>query len=144
MRLLDYKRMPPVAVLMQPFPYFAEPDTSVAQILELMKSHNVRHIPIKQHDRVVGIISERDLRWMDNQSLAVPAADEIPVLHVMTFNPYIVEIDTPLTTVISEMSERKIGAAIIVSSGRLAGIVTVIDICRALGEILDSEFKYRS
>ncbi len=141
MKLLDYKKMPPVAVLMQPFPYFAEPDTSVGQILELMKSHNVRHIPIKQNNRVVGIISERDLRWMGNPSLALPAADEIPVRHVMTFNPYIVEIDMPLTTVISEMTERKIGAAIVVSSGRLAGIVTVIDICRALGEILDSEFK---
>ncbi len=143
MRLLDYKKKPPVTVLMQPFPYFAEPDTPVAEILELMKNHNVRHIPIKQNDRVVGIISERDLRWMGNPAMALPATDEIPVRHVMTFNPYIVEIDTPLTTVISEMTERKIGAAIVVSSDRLAGIVTVIDICRALGELLDSEFKYR-
>ena len=144
MKLLDYKKLPPVAALMQPFPYFAEPDTTVARILELMTSHNVRHIPIKQHDRVIGIISERDLRWMGNPSLALPAADEIPVHHVMTFNPYIVELDTPLTTVISEMTERKIGAAIVVSSNKLAGIVTVIDICRALGELLDSEFKYKS
>ncbi len=142
MRLLDYKKNPSVAVLMQPFPYFAEPDTSVAQILELMKSHNVRHIPIKQNDRVVGIISERDLRWMGNPAIVLPATDEIPVSHVMTFNPYIVEIDTPLTTVILEMTERKIGAAIVVSSDRLAGIVTVIDICRALGEVLDSEFNH--
>ena len=143
MKLLDYKKTPPVAALMQPFPYFAEPDTTVAQVLELMKSHHVRHLPIKQCDRVVGIISERDLRWMGNPSLALPASDEIPVRHVMTYNPYLVEIDTPLTTVISEMTERKIGAAIVISADRLAGIVTVIDICRALGELLDTKFKYK-
>ena len=143
MELLEYKKMPPVAALMNPFPYFAEYNSSVAQVLELMKSHNVRHIPIKQHDRVVGIISERDLRWMGNQSLALPDTGEIPVSHVMTFNPYLVEIDTPLTTVIAEMTKRKIGAAIVISSGRLAGIVTVIDICNALGDLLESEFKYK-
>ncbi|MGK7896344.1 MAG: CBS domain-containing protein [Xenococcus sp. (in: cyanobacteria)] len=140
MKLLDYKKMPPVAALMQPFPYFAEFNATVAQAVELMKSHNFRHLPIKQNDRVVGIISERDLRWMGNPSLALPATDEIPVSHVMTFNPYLVEIDTPLTTVIAEMTERKIGAAIVTSAGRLAGIVTVIDLCRALRELLDSEF----
>ena len=142
MKLLDYKQMPTVAALMQPFPYFAEPHTSVAYILELMNIHNIRHIPIKQSDRVIGIVSERDLRWMGSPAIVIPVADEIPVYHVMTPNPYVVEITTPLTTVISEMTERKIGAAIVLSSGRLAGIVTVIDICRALGELLDSEFSY--
>ena len=137
MKLLDYKQIPNVAALMQPFPYFAEPDTSVAQILELMKSHDIRHIPIKQGERVVGIVSERDLRWMRSPAIVLPVADEIPVHHVMTFNPYVVEMTTPLTTVISEMTEQKIGAAVVLSSGRLAGIVTVIDICRALGDLLE-------
>jgi len=143
MKLLDYKQMPSVAVLMQPFPYFAEPDTSVVQIRELMKSHNIRHIPIKQGEHIVGIISERDLRPMDNSAIMPPMTDEIPVRNVMTLNPYVVEIDTPLTTVIFEMTERKIGAVIVLSSGRLAGMVTVIDICRALGELLNSEFRAR-
>lgn len=141
MKLLDYKQMPTVAALMQTFPYFAEPNTSVAHILKLMNSHNIRHVPVKQGDRVIGIVSERDLRWMSSPAIVLPVADEIPVHHVMTSNPYMVEITTPLTIVISEMTERKIGAAIVLSSGRLAGIVTVIDICRALGELLDSKFS---
>ena len=77
MKLLDYKKMPPIAALMQPFPYFAESKATVAEVWELMKSHNFRHIPIKQHDRVVGIVSERDLRWMGNPSLALPAVAKI-------------------------------------------------------------------
>lgn len=133
--------MPTVAALMQPFPFFAEPNTSVEKILELMKCHNIRHIPIKQGDRVVGIVSERDLRWMGSPALVLPVTDEIPVHYVMTPNPYTVGIDTPLTDAIFEITQRKIGAAIVLSSGKLAGIISVIDICRALGELLESEFR---
>ena len=143
MKLLNYEQMPTVAALMQPFPYFAEPKDSVAHIIKLMEDHSIRHIPIKQGDQVVGIISERDLRWMKSPAIVMPDADEIPVHHVMTFNPYVVDINTPLTSVVSEMTEKKIGAAIVTSSGRLVGIVTVIDLCRALGELLESEFSVR-
>lgn len=144
MNLLDRSKMPTVASLMQSSPYFAEPNTSVAQIRQLMTSHDIRHIPVTQKDSVIGIVSERDLRWMSSPAITIPAAEEIPAHHVMTFNPYTVEITTPLTKVISEMTERKIGAAIVLNSGKLAGIVTVIDICRALGELLESEFSSKS
>lgn len=136
MKLLDYKQTPSVAALMHPFPYFAESDTSVVQIRELMKSHNIRHVPIMQNESVVGIISERDLCRLDNSATLVPITEEIPVRNVMTLNPYVVEIDTPLKIVISEMTKRKIGAAVIISADKLVGIITVIDICRALGELL--------
>ncbi len=142
MKLLDHHRMPTVATLMQPFPYFAEPNTSVADILKLMHDHDIRHIPIKQSDLVVGIISERDLRWMKSPAIAIPAADEILVQHVMTYNPYVVDINTSLITVVSKMTEDKIGAAIVTSSGRLAGIVTVIDLCRALAELLATQYSH--
>lgn len=140
MNLLDHKQMPTVAALMHSFPYFVAPDSSVADVQKLMKSNNIRHIPVKQKDRVVGIVSERDLRWMKSPAMTLPAPEEIPVHHVMTSNPYMVEITEPLTTVVYEMTERKIGAAIVLCSGRLVGIVTVIDICRALTELLESEF----
>lgn len=141
MKLLDYEQMPSIAVLMQPFPYFAEPDTSVMQIRELMKSHNIRHIPIKQEEKIIGIISERDLRQIEHLDLVLPMTQKIPARSIMKRNPYVVEIDTSLTTVIFEMTERKIGAVIVLSSGNLVGIVTLIDLCRALGELLDSEFR---
>ena len=140
MKLSDYNHMPTVAAIMKPFPYFAQPDDPVSHILELMKQHDIRHVPIKQFERVVGIVSERDLRWMGSPALVLPDPEEIPVRHVQVNNPYTVEITTPLNTVVREMSERKIGAAIVVKSGQLAGIVTVTDICSALEELLESKF----
>ncbi|MCC0178957.1 CBS domain-containing protein, partial [Waterburya agarophytonicola K14] len=62
----------------------------------------------------------------------------------MTYDPYTAEINTPLPAVIDEMTKQKIGAAIIVRSDRLAGIVTIIDICQAFSEILKGEFSYVS
>ncbi len=126
MNLLDRAKAPTVASLMQSFPYFAEPNTSVAEIRELMSRHNIRHVPVKQKDSVMGIVSERDLRWMTSPAITLPVADEIPVHHVMTFNPYTVEIDEPLTNVISEMTERKIGAAIVLSSGKLVTLHSLL------------------
>lgn len=140
--LLDYKEMPTVTALMRPFPYFAESDTSVARITELMHNHQIRHVPIKSGDRIIGIVSERDLRWLGNPKLDLPITHEIPVCHVMTYDPYVADINTPLDTVVEEMTKRKIGAAIVMKSGRLAGIVTVIDICQAFAEVLKSEYSY--
>ena len=55
-------------------------------------------------------------------------------------DPYSVELTTPLSIVLREMAARRIGAAVVVRAGRLAGIVTVTDACRALGEVLESRF----
>ena len=140
MKLSDYNQMPTVEAIMKLSPYYAQPNQSVAHILALMKQHDIRHVPIKQDGRVVGIVSERDLRWMAMPAIVLPDPEEIPVYHVQVNKPYTVESNTPLNTVLQEMSERKIGAAVVVKSGELAGIVTVTDICRVLAEILESRF----
>ena len=57
-----------------------------------MKEHDIRHVPIKQGEQVVGIISERDLRWMRSPALLLPDPEEIPVAHVQVNNLYTVEI----------------------------------------------------
>ena len=141
MRLSDYNQMPTVAALMKSFPYFAKSDDTVAQIDRLMKEHNIRHIPVKHGEQVIGIVSERDLRWMRSPAMLLPDPEEIPVAHVQINNPYTVEITTPLNIVLEEMSERKIGSAVVLKSGELAGIITVTDICRALAEVLTEQFS---
>ena len=143
MKLLDYNQMPTVAAIMKPCPYFAQPDEPVAHLLKLMKQHDIRHVPIQQDGRVVGIVSERDLRWMGSPAIVLPDPEEIPIAHVQVNRPYTVEINTPLYTVLQEMAERKIGAVVVVESGELVGIVTVTDICRVLAELLSSQFPPR-
>lgn len=62
MNLSEHERMPAVAALMTAFPHFVRPDEPGRRAAELMREHGIRHVPVKDGDRVVGLVSERDLR----------------------------------------------------------------------------------
>ena len=59
-----YKKIPHVGSVMTPFPHFADTDAGVADVERLMDEHHIRHIPVQQDGRVVGIVSERDLHYL--------------------------------------------------------------------------------
>lgn len=139
MDLAQHRHMPPVSALMTPFPYFVRPDDAVARVRELMQQHAIRHVPVKLDDRVVGLISEEDLRALTVQ-LGEADPDGARVLDLHAPTPYVVELSAPLGPVLLEMARRHVGSAIVLRSGRLAGIITESDICRALGEVLVQRF----
>ena len=51
-------------------------------------------------------------------------------------DPYVVDVGAPLDEVLLAMAERHIGSALVTRGGRLAGILTATDACRAFGETL--------
>jgi acetoin utilization protein AcuB len=134
MRLADYDHMPSVAALMTPFPYFVRPDEPVSRALSLMREHDIRHVPVREGDRVVGVVSEGDLRGR----AAAALVRDVPVS-----SPYAVELGAPLPAVLREMAARRIGTAVVLRAEKLAGIVTASDICLALAAILESRFTPR-
>lgn len=135
-----YKKIPYVGSVMTPFPYFADTDDGVAEVERLMQEHHVRHIPVQQDGRVVGIVSERDLRRLLDRFL--PKADKARMRARDIMNdPYIVAFEAPLNEVAVEMAKRHMGSAIVVHHGKLAGILSNTDICRILAEIFESEFS---
>jgi CBS domain-containing protein len=138
--LAQHRHMPPVSTLMTPFPYFVRPDEPVARVLALMRQHGIRHVPVKQEDRVVGLISEGDLRWLTNPVGGAVDPETVRVRDVQVPPPYAVELSAPLGPVLLEMARRHVGSAIVLRSGRLAGIVTETDVCRALGLVLERRF----
>lgn len=131
MNLAEHEQMPPVAALMTAFPHFVRPDDPAARAADLMREHAIRHVPVKDGDQVVGIVSERDLR---------ASAADVAVRHVLTPDVYAVERSTPLAVALREMARRKIGTAVVLRSGRLAGIITVTDVCVALADVLEARF----
>jgi len=139
-----YKKIPQVGSVMTPFPYSVDTDAEVAEVERLMDEHDIRHIPVQQEGRVVGIVSERDLYHLIDRLL--PRTDEtrLRARDIMVEEPYIVSFDTPLNEVALEMAKRRTGSAIILHHEKLAGILSATDICRILAEILDSEFLPRT
>lgn len=126
---------------MTPFPYFVEANDNVAEVERLMNEHHIRHIPVQQEGRVVGIVSQRDLYHVVDRLLPNTDKTRIRACDIMVDEPYIVAFDTPLNEVAFEMATRRIGSAIILHHEKLAGILSATDICRILAEILESEFS---
>lgn len=57
----EVQKIPHAGSVMTPFPYSVDSDEEVAEVERLMREHHIRHIPVQQDGRVVGIVSERDL-----------------------------------------------------------------------------------
>ena len=140
MDLRDYRHMPPVSAAMTPFPYHVQADATVSEVERLMGEHGIRHVPVQDGGRVVGIISERDLHHLVNPALPRRDRDRIRARDVLVPDPYVVEMNAPLDEVVAEMSRRQIGSAIVVRHQKLAGILSATDVCRVLAEIMRQRF----
>lgn len=103
-------------------PVTLPPDASVAVAHRTMQQSNVSGIPIIERDRLVGIITRRDLRFLEH--------NDVPVAEVMTRDPLV----TAQGTVTLEQAEKilmtkKVEKLLLVDENyRLTGLITIKDI----------------
>ncbi len=118
----------PIRTLMTPTPVSIGRQQPMAEASRRMTEHRIRHLPVLDGGRVVGIISDRDLAMVES----FPGVDTetVTVEEAMTPDPYVVGPEEPLAAVISALAEHKYGTAVIVKDNRLAGIFTTVDALR--------------
>lgn len=133
-------KMPVVGAVMTSFPYSVEADDTAGKLERMMDEHGIRHLPVQQKGKVVGIVSERDLHHYVKRDAPEAEKETIQARHIMIRDPYIVSFRAPLNEVVFEMAKRRIGSVIVQRQGKLAGILSAIDVCRILGEYLESMF----
>lgn len=131
-------KIPVVGAVMTSFPYFVEADETVLAVEKMMNEHDIRHLPVQENGKLVGIVSERDLHHRIARSAPLEAKQQLKARDVMVSEPYVVAFATPLNDVVRAMAERHIGSAIVVRRGKLAGILSAIDVCRLFAEYLDA------
>jgi acetoin utilization protein AcuB len=124
--------IPSIRSVMTPFPYFVAAGDSLLAARALMVEHEVRHLPVKEGDRLVGVLSDRDLKRALDPDLGLPPKDELFVRDVSVPDAYTVDTSEPLDGVLEEMASRHLGSVLVTSHGRLAGIFTSTDACRVL------------
>lgn len=132
--------MPIVGAVMTSFPYFVESDATATILEQMMDEHSIRHLPVQEHGKVVGIVSERDLHHHVKRAARQSEKDKIVARQIMTTDPYTVPFNTPLHEVVFEMAKRRIGSVLVQRQGKLAGILSAMDVCRIFGEYLESMF----
>lgn len=122
------RTIPKIGDVMTPFPYAIALDLPVAEAQRMMSGHGIRHLPVTSNGEVYSVITERDI----SAALNRPGADpwKLPVAEVCVTDPYIVDVDEPLDTVLDEMAERRIGCAVVAKEERVAGVFTSVDACR--------------
>jgi acetoin utilization protein AcuB len=127
-----------VEAIMTPNPITIRPETPLSEIVEIMKSHGFRHLPVMSHNHLVGIVTDRDIRLaMNSPFIPHDRAEDEEVLRTltakdcMTAEPTTICYDKPATLAADIMRTHKFGALPVLKDGELAGIVTVSDILRS-------------
>lgn len=125
-----------VADVMTPHPYVIDEGAPLRQARSVMVEHDIHHLPVVRHKRLVGVLTDRDLKRALDPDLGLPPEDELFVRDVCVFDAYTVTGATPLAEVLTVMAERHIGSALVTDRERLIGILTASDACRILAGLL--------
>jgi acetoin utilization protein AcuB len=107
-----------------------EPRQTLRAARELLRAHDIRHLPVLARGKVVGLVSERDVQLF--LGLEDVDVDDARVEDAMTTDVYAVPPDADLGEVCGRMAARKLGSAVVMSGGQLLGIFTTIDALRAV------------
>jgi acetoin utilization protein AcuB len=117
------------------------PETSVAEAKNLMTKERIRHLLVTNEQRLVGIVTDRDIRlnvaspatslsvWELNYLLA-----RLTVGEVMTKSVIVIDPSRDAREAARLMLDHKIGALPVLDGIRLVGIVTETDVVRAFAE----------
>lgn len=101
-------------------------DDTIERAAQLMKQHNVGSIPICSQNKVVGIVTDRDI------TLRSVASGQNSMNHkvseIMTSNPVVGNPDMDVHEATRIMSEKQIRRLPVVENNRLVGIVALGDI----------------
>jgi CBS domain-containing protein/nucleotide-binding universal stress UspA family protein len=119
-------------------PVTVRPDAPVAEAQHLMRHRRIRHLPVVEGGRLVGIITDRDVRTTlpsPATSLAVGEIryllDRLLVERVMTRSVITIGPDAPIADAVGLVLAHRIGALPVMEDDRLVGIITETDLLRA-------------
>jgi acetoin utilization protein AcuB len=136
------KAMPKVEKYMTVMPHTINQDVSIHTALQMMREHNFRHLPVLKGGKLVGVLTDRDIKLAASFVKAGEDSSTLSVEQVMTPDPFCVTPEASLEHVVAQMAEHKYGSAIVQqANGKVVGIFTSTDGMRVLSSILEQNYK---
>ena len=130
-----------VAKRMKHHPAFVDEGDSMKKAMDLLKENEIRHLPVLKDGKLVGILSERDIKQASpSQATALEIREiyyllaKIKVKQIMTRRPYTISSTATIEEAALILREKKIGCLPVVDDGKLVGILTETDIIDAFIE----------
>jgi acetoin utilization protein AcuB len=124
-------------------PVTVAPDAAVTVARDLLRQKGIRHLPVCEYDKLVGIVTDRDIRM----ALPSPATslsvweigfllDKLTVDAVMTRAVITVCPDAAVEEAVQLILATRVGALPVTQDGHLIGIITETDLLRAFSVML--------
>jgi acetoin utilization protein AcuB len=123
MLIKDIMRSPALAI---------SADTTLQDAYRTMREHGIRHLPVLEGEKLVGVVTDRDLRLATSALTPSPFSPDSRVSAVMSAAPLTADASDPVEDAARTMRELKIGCLPVLDDGRLIGIVTGLDLLDAL------------
>lgn len=113
---------PTVELYMTASPHTIGEHQALSDARELMHTHQIRHLPVLDGQKLVGLVSQRDLVSSGDREPRVLAVRDAMRTPVFSVNPQ----DT-VREVALHMATHRYGSAVVVENGKVIGIFTAVD-----------------
>jgi acetoin utilization protein AcuB len=107
-------------------------EATIGEAFQLLQDRGFRHLPVVDQGRLVGILTDRDLRFATSSFCHTPRTAEDPVSGAMSSPPLTADPLDPVEDAARIMREHKIGCLPVVDGSELVGILTGMDLLDAL------------
>ncbi|UZE95979.1 CBS domain-containing protein [Alkalimarinus alittae] len=118
----------------------------VREAFFLMREKEIRHLPVVDNGKLLGIVSDRALRrpdWVDEApdiSHIYDLNDDLNVGDIMIKNVFCIHTYDTLSKAVKLLLEHKIGAAPVLDKDeQLVGMLSAVDLLQALDDIFSAE-----
>ena len=113
---------------------------SMQDAAKLIRGHKIKHLPVMENGKLVGIVTDRDLKRAsasDVTTLEIHELlfliSEIKIGDIMTKDPITIPLDCTIDEAAQILLEHKLsGAPVVDDEGQVAGVITQTDIFRVL------------
>jgi acetoin utilization protein AcuB len=133
------KPIPTIQKYMTTSPHTVGREQSLTFAHNLMREFHIRHLPVLDGGKLLGILSERDITLVESLEGVDPS--KVTVEDAMTQEPYSVHPDALLDEVVGDMATHKYGSAVVMQNEHVVGIFTTVDALKAFAELLHSRLS---
>jgi acetoin utilization protein AcuB len=128
------KPIPTVQKYMTTSPHTIGREQSLSFAQGVMKEFHIRHLPVLDGGKLLGILSERDITLVESLEGVDPT--KVTVEDAMTQEPYSVSPDALLDEVVGDMATHKYGCAVVMQNNKVVGIFTTVDALKSFADLL--------
>jgi acetoin utilization protein AcuB len=122
-------------------PATVAPQDSLQQVIDLLRRRDIRSVPVLEEGKLVGIVTDRDVRqvapayplFRDEEEIR-RYNENLKVTAAMTADPMTIAADAPLVQAAKILETYRISSLPVVEDAKLVGLLSVTDLLRVFVE----------